>query len=574
MTKSKAFWISVVTFLVGVGLYGYYVLNTINVNRDVATQNSSFETSVARTGDLRIIASGTGEIIPASEIGLTFGETGVVMEVLVSVGDRVQAGNVLVRLQTDQTEADLAAEIAKAELAYVQAQHNLDALYETAEIESANALIELENAQIALEDVMDLELEVAQAMVAIAQAEGTVEDAEMRLYIYNSSPSDDDVYTAYASLHFKQVELEELQGELEKLERKIKGVKDEILRERYEDQILQLKVALANQQIVVDEATYKLNSIDEAADPLDISVVEAQLDTAYAQLADAKRELSKLQNGPDPGSIAMAEARLNQTQAEWDRLKDGPDPDEIARLETALEKAKLALEVARQSTTVVELVAPIDGTVTTLNVDVGDRHDSGTGASEAVVGTSGHQTELDLFEELIFGTSNAIAQADDFLITIADLSQPLLEAYIDETDYQKAAIGYQVEVTFDALLGETFTGEIVEIRPLLESISNVQALPILVRLDAASYAKPIPLPIGLNASVDVIAGQAENTVLVPVEALVEINPDVYVVYVVENKSPQPRDVSIGLMDFSSVEIIAGITPGEVVAIGYENTTGN
>ncbi len=574
MTRKIAIWIVVIVVIGSVGLYGYDVLTTSNTDQDASNQNNSLETAVARIGDLTIIASGSGEVIPASEIGLTFDESGVVVEVLVRVGDQVQAGDVLARLKTDKTQAELEAEIAEAELAYVLAKQNLDALYKAAELDAANALIELENAQIALEDVMDVELEKAQAMGVIAQAVEAIESAKMKLYIYNSSPSDEDVYTAYASLLFKQVELEDIQDELERLERKIKGVKDEMVRERYEDRILQLKVTLANQQIVVDDATYRLNSIDDEADPMDVSVAEAQLGTAQAQLVDAQRELEKLQKGPDLGTIAMAEARMKQAQAEWDRLKDGPNPEEIARLETALEKARLALEIARQSTTIIDLTSPIDGTVTALNVDVGDRHYPGTGSTNADSGSSGPQTEIEMIERFLFGTSNVTTQTGGNLITIADLRQPLIEAYIDETDFQKTVIGYPVEITFDALPDEVFTGEIVEINPQVERISNIQAVPILVRLDATSYAKPIPLPIGLTASVDVIAGQAENAILIPVEALVEIDPERYLVYVVENETPHPREVSIGLRDFTSVEIINGIAPGEVVAIGYRITTGS
>ena len=70
-----------------------------------------------------------------------------------------------------------------------------------------------------------------------------------------------------------------------------------------------------------------------------------------------------------------------------------------------------------------------------------------------------------------------------------------------------------------------------------------------------------------------IAGQAANVVLVPVEALVEVSPGEYTLYVIENDQPQPREVAVGLIDYTSAEIIAGLSPGETVAIGYADTTG-
>jgi len=574
MSKKIKIWIAIFALMVGAGLVGCTILDTLQGNPEAVVQSSSLETAVARTGDLTILASGSGEVVPASEIGLTFSESGVVIEMLASVGQQVKAGDVLARLQTDKTQAELAAEIAAVRLAVVQDQQELDSLYANAAIETAKALIEMEDARMDLEDRMDLELEKALAMEAIAQSQEDIEEAEMLLYIYNSSPSESDLYTAYASLLFKEIELDRVQSELEKAERKIKGVKDPRMRARYEDQILQLKVLLANQQIVVENATYKLDTMDDRADPLDVTVVEAQLRTAEAQLAAAQSEWVELQSGPDPGVIAVAEARFKQAQANWETLKDGPDPGENARLETQLENARLSLEILQSDPIVVDLVAPIDGKVITVNANVGDRHNPVTGTSSAATGTTDPHTEIESIEAFLFGNQSSTANNDSSLITIADLNQPLLEAYIDETDFNKVAIGYPVEVAFDALQGETFIGEIVEISPILEMVSNAQAVRILVRLDANSYAKPVTLPMGLNASVDVIAGQVKNAVLIPVEALVEVGPEEYAVYVVEDNQTQRRDVSIGLIDFTSVEIIDGITAGDVVAIGYANTTGN
>jgi HlyD family secretion protein len=361
---------------------------------------------------------------------------------------------------------------------------------------------------------------------------------------------------------------------LEKLERKIKGVKDDRMRQRLEEQILQLRVTLANQQITVDNATYKLNSLDAATDPLDISVVEARLHTAQLQLAAAEKEFAELQAGPGPGVIASAEARLKSAQAEWDRLKDGPDPDEIARLEAQVEKTRLTLEITREKATIFHLVAPIDGTVIALYASPGDRFNLGMETNSSDTSTGSARSEVEMFEALIFGNQNANDNNSGTLITIADLGQPLVEAAVDETDFAKVALGYPVEVSFEAFPGETFNGTIIEVSPQLETVSNTQGVRILVRLDADSYAKPTPLPIGLNASIDVIAGKAINAVLIPVEALVNVSIQQSIVYVIENGEIQPREVTVGLVDFTSAEITAGIEAGEVVVINDDPTSGH
>jgi multidrug efflux pump subunit AcrA (membrane-fusion protein) len=571
--KKITIWVLVITVVVGAGLYAYYNLASQKTGEKATNLSESLTTAVVRNGDLTILTSGSGEVIPAAEIELTFDQSGTVLEILVQVGDQVDAGQVLAILQSDKTDTALAAEIAAAELVVVQAQAALDDLYTNAEMASALALIDFEEAQLALEDLKDLELEKALALQAAVYAEEAIENAQMLLYIYNSSPSEDEIYTAYASWLFKQKTLDDLTKQVNATILKMKGV-SETQQDGFEDQLMQLNLQQANQRLVVEDAIYRINTIDAAADPVDVAVAESQLATAQAELAAAQKEYKTLSAGPQPGELTLSEAQLAKAQAEWEHIQDGPDPDEVTRLETQLKKAKLDLEILREQSTVIQLVAPVDGTVTMLNLNVGDRIDLDTTSSSAQDETGSPQTEMDIIEQILFGNSTTNNASDDSLVTLADLSQPMLEVYIDESDFTQVGIGYPVGIIFNALPDDVFTGEIIEISPSLETVSNVNAIRTVVLLDRGSYNKPNTLPIGLSAQVDVIAGQALDAVLIPVEALIEVSPGEYMVYVVENDQIQHREVSVGLVDFTSAEIIDGLSAGEVVAIGYENNTGN
>jgi multidrug efflux pump subunit AcrA (membrane-fusion protein) len=114
-----------------------------------------------------------------------------------------------------------------------------------------------------------------------------------------------------------------------------------------------------------------------------------------------------------------------------------------------------------------------------------------------------------------------------------------------------------------------FTGHVIEVDPSLVTLSGVQVVSTLVQLD--DFAKLQTLPIGLNASVDIIGGSTENAVLIPVEAVQELGPDEYAVFVMENGEPQLRIVEVGLVDFTSAEILSGLEPGEVVTTGVVET---
>ena len=92
-------------------------------------------------------------------------------------------------------------------------------------------------------------------------------------------------------------------------------------------------------------------------------------------------------------------------------------------------------------------------------------------------------------------------------------------------------------------------------------------------LDEESFAKPQTLPIGLNATVEVIGGRANQALLVPVEALREISSGQYAVFVVDPATGEPtlRMVEVGLMDFTVAEILSGLSQGDVVTTGIVAT---
>jgi multidrug efflux pump subunit AcrA (membrane-fusion protein) len=75
----------------------------------------------------------------------------------------------------------------------------------------------------------------------------------------------------------------------------------------------------------------------------------------------------------------------------------------------------------------------------------------------------------------------------------------------------------------------------------------------------------------MNASVDVISGRAEGVALVPVEALRELEPGEYAVFVLEDGQPRLRPVEVGLMDLTFAEITSGLEIGEVVTTGVVET---
>jgi len=102
-------------------------------------------------------------------------------------------------------------------------------------------------------------------------------------------------------------------------------------------------------------------------------------------------------------------------------------------------------------------------------------------------------------------------------------------------------------------------------------VDGVPAVRGVAVLDAESAARPQMLPAGLNAAVEIIGGRTEDALLVPVEALRELGPGEYAVFVMVDGEPTLRVVEVGLMDFTYAEIISGLEPGDVVSTGVVET---
>jgi HlyD family secretion protein len=232
--------------------------------------------------------------------------------------------------------------------------------------------------------------------------------------------------------------------------------------------------------------------------------------------------------------VAIAEAGVAQAERQWQEVKNGPDPDEVEMAELQLANAEAKLAVSQRNLDESTIVAPVNGTILSVSAKAGQN-------------------------------------VSGVFITMADLSQLYMEIYLDETDMDKIEVDYEVEVMFDALPDLVFTGNVVQVEPSLYTSGMISAIKGLVELDEGATPGNDNLLIGMNASVDVIAGRAEGVALVPVEALHELSPGEYAVFVMEGGELKLRFVEVGLSDLTFAEIKSGLEVGEVVSTGIVET---
>ena len=479
--------------LAGSIVAGYFVYTRYFSTQTTATEESPLQTAKATNADLVLYADGTGTIIPQEESALGFNTSGQVKGINVKVGDTVEAGQVLAKL--DDTEA---------QIQLAEAQDAMNALTSAAAIATARqTLAAAESDFAAAKEPLQylISPEVLNWEEKVAAREQTLADTQTGSQTDTSDAAKQKVTDAEISLTYAQNQLKYFQTVYEetyipknftqyKTMRTPRGTVTEVIK-------------------VEDETTGKMIDLITPPTEGEIGMARAKYDLAKATIGEAQTYIDIL-NGNDIPEGATGSNLLTYIETRH-----------------ALETAQYNLEATR-------LLAPFNGTVTSLDMSAGDL------ANEASV------------------------------MTISNLDQPYtLDAYLDAEDWGAIKEGYEVEVSFDILPEQFFAGVVTNVYPTLDTSSANKALVhITARLnDSMSY----DLPSGAAASVDVIGGRAENAVLVPVEALHEIGDGQYTLFVMQNGKLRLREVQVGLQDLTKAEIISGLNAGDIVTTGVVET---
>jgi HlyD family secretion protein len=469
----KTWWIipAALVILIGGGIT-YYRINTASAQ---TASTETLQTSVARRGDLTIYASGTGSLTALDQVDLGFATSGQVSQINVSVGDVVKAGDLLAVIDDNN-----------AQVQYTQAKRTLS------ELTSPSAIAAAEEAIAAAETEVNTSIsrlaylispEVYYWETEVEQAKVELEDAKAAL---EKSPNDADL----------QATMEEKEAYLDFAEDKLEG-----------NWYFYDHEYLANTFTTWDKKTNK-KYIDA---PTDADIKEAR------------------------AALSQAKATLLEAQYLYAALTGGEVPqDATGSGLTELEQAKLDLESARVNLEGTKITSPINGTVMSIDMSLGD-----------TVGTSA-------------------------VITVADLSQQYLEVFLDESDWTNVLTGYKAEVTFDILPDTIFIGEVIQVDPGLYTENNSSVVRAVVKLTDEDEGR-FNLPLGTSAAVDIIGGEAEDAILIPIEALHETTPGEYAVFVLENGEPRLHPVEIGIQDLTYVEIKSGVEQGDTVTTGIAET---
>ncbi len=279
--------------------------------------------------------------------------------------------------------------------------------------------------------------------------------------------------------------------------------------------LLELDTRELEAQLKQAEAAIALARAQAEDAKVGITGAQAELDLAQKTYARVK----KLQEAgaASQSQLDEAEAKLKGAKAKYDDLVK---KYEAAQKSVAVQEAQAGVIRAQLSNS--RITSPLSGTVTNRNINPGE-----------------------------------LAAPGVALLTIADLHLLKFQGMVSQEVVPLLRVGQKVEVTVDALPGKVFSGKIARIGPV-----------------ASSTGQYFPLEIAVAAGQDLRAGMTARAtleltgpqgVVVPRTAVKKEKEAAYV-FVVRGEKVYQRKVRLGLEGRNGVLVLAGLQPGEKVAV--------
>jgi HlyD family secretion protein len=168
--------------------------------------------------------------------------------------------------------------------------------------------------------------------------------------------------------------------------------------------------------------------------------VETEYDRALAGLSETEEKLKLVRAGPRKEQIRQAQASFREAEARYKLFQAGHRAETIEQARARVEQAEAALALVDVRLNDATVEAPLSGIVLSHNVEPGEYVAPGTP-----------------------------------VVTLGDLENVWLRAYIDETDLERVKWGQTARVTTDGLPGKVYDGRVAFISSSAEfTPKNIQ----------------------------------------------------------------------------------------------------
>lgn len=295
----------------------------------------------------------------------------------------------------------------------------------------------------------------------------------------------------------------------------------------------------------IDPATFQAQ-VDQAS--ANLLNAEANVKKSIATLEDSRRIYDRNKQLISGNFIAESDLDTSRTNVDVNKAQV-----EVAKAQVLQNRA--ALNQAETNLRYTKILSPVNGTVISRSVDVG-------------------QTVAASFQT-------------PTLFTIAeDLTKMQIDTNVDEADISRTRVGQEVRFTVDAYQDIDFQGKVSEIRNAATVVSNVVTYDVVVQVDNVD----LKLKPGMTANVSIITARKESVLLVPNSALRFRPKDTgeskngeirnrtgkggrgQGIWVLENGKPVRKEIKTGINDGSFTEIVSGLQEGMNVITSQDGQT--
>ena len=210
--------------------------------------------------------------------------------------------------------------------------------------------------------------------------------------------------------------------------------------------------------------------------------------------------------------------------------------DQIENAQISLDNAQTTLQNARENLEDYQITAPISGTVITKTAKAGDKIEGGSSGT---------------------------------LCMIYDLSYLEMTMNIDELDISSVEVGQTVNVTADAVEGQTYTGVVTKVSVAGTTSGGITTYPVTVRIDETDGLLP-----GMNVDAEIVLEEATGVMAIPSGALNRGNTVLVTAdspsaaNALDQEAPEGYvyvSVETGISDDSYIQVLSGLQEGDTVA---------
>ena len=604
--------IIIVVLILAVGAYAVYSFTK--------KPEPKYTTVKVARGDVLQTVSATGTVEAETKLDLRFMNSGKIEKINIEVGDDIEEGETLARLNTDQLESQL----TKAKAGLNAAVANLNKLLEGATAEDIrvsetaveNAQIALSSAQINLIDTeASAEKDIANAVASVANAQVSLDSANQSLAnteISNENNLNQDyddawntinssLLTAYSSLDTNQTVLDNddaqdtlsvlniqylnnssqskavASNSYDSVKNYIDSISADLTRENIDQALIDLKNALEDVRNTLNDtssvlgATITSSNLSQAElDALksSVSIARTNTNTAITNVTATQQNIltQKVTNQTNldsaQASINSAVSSLNLAEQSLSAVQAAADT-KINAAENAVRSAEGSLKQT-QDQLVLKKAGPRAADVLLYRAQVQEAQASieliqdQIGDSILVAPQDGIITEIN-------GEVGEVVSSTAAFLSIIATDNFEIKSNISEVDIAKVKIGDEVKITFDAFgTDKIFKGKIMEIDPAQTEISGV----IYYKITATFIGNAEVVKPGMTANLDIMTAKRDNALMIPFQALKEKDDQKYA-QVLENGTARDVFVEVGLRGDVNLEIINGLTEGQKVVTFVE-----